>query len=73
MNHCFQSKFNKSYKDNDEEEYRKGIYKESKINVEEHNKKHAAGEVTFTMGINQFADLTAEEHSCKFGLLPQNK
>lgn len=60
IKHPLQTKFTKSYGP-DEEEKRKQIYFENKIKVEEHNKKFEQGEVTWSMGINHFSDLTEEE------------
>lgn len=57
----FKTKFEKSYQDQDEEQKRKATYFENIKAIEEHNKKHEQGEVTWTMGVNQFSDLTQEE------------
>lgn len=64
-------KHNKSYS-TDEELKRKAIFKDNLAKIEEHNKKYATGEVTYLMGINQFADLTNEEFKNKYtgGLKP---
>nr|QOV03077.1 cathepsin L6 [Dysdercus peruvianus] len=51
----------KSYVNRIEEEYRLNVYLENKRLIEEHNIKFAAGNVTFSMGMNEFGDLTSEE------------
>lgn len=55
-----QSEHNKNY-DAQEEPKRKAIFKENVDKINAHNKKFDKGEVTFTMGINKFSDLTEEE------------
>ncbi|CAD7086711.1 unnamed protein product [Hermetia illucens] len=58
----FKTKFNKRYKNAEEEEYRKGIFAKSLKKIQEHNKKYDAGEVSFKQGINHLADLTVNEY-----------
>ncbi|RXG60034.1 Digestive cysteine proteinase 3 [Armadillidium vulgare] len=53
----FKTKYNKDYSP-EEEIKRHKIFNEHKLMIEEHNKKYEEGEVTFTMEINKFADLT---------------
>lgn len=57
----FKTKFEKTYADQDEEQKRKVVYFENVKSIEEHNKKYDQGEVTWTMGVNQFSDLTKDE------------
>jgi hypothetical protein len=57
----FKVKFNKKYADDAEEQMRKQLFTTNLQKIEEHNKKYERGEVTYTQGINQFADLTDEE------------
>ena len=54
--------FGKAYSD---EEYvrRKIIFQENIKIINEHNEKYDRGETSFTMGINQFTDMTQEEFS----------
>ncbi|XP_014239946.1 protein CTLA-2-beta isoform X1 [Cimex lectularius] len=49
--------YSKSYATPEEEAKRKEIWETTKKRVKEHNEKYEKGEVTFKMGVNQFADL----------------
>lgn len=71
----YKVKFEKSYADEEEDQHRKAIYFENAKTVEEHNKKFENGEVTWSMGINQFSDLTKIEFKQRHTggcLLPPN-
>ncbi|KAK2845112.1 hypothetical protein Q5P01_011771 [Channa striata] len=57
-------KFNKTYKNAEEESYRRGLWDESKRLIEVHNREAAEGKHSFTMGINQFSDMKHEEVCC---------
>jgi len=57
----FKATHNKQYKDAFEESYRKGIFAATLANINKHNDEYAAGEHTWTMGVNQLSDLTHEE------------
>mmetsp|Transcript_18808 Transcript_18808/g.41160 ORF Transcript_18808/g.41160 Transcript_18808/m.41160 type:complete len:353 (-) Transcript_18808:252-1310(-) len=54
----FERAFKKLYKDEVERENRRNIFEANARRIREHNN---ANDVTFTMGINKFADLTWEE------------
>ncbi|XP_055390196.1 protein CTLA-2-alpha-like [Condylostylus longicornis] len=56
----FKIKFEKKY-NSEEDARRRKIYEATKIDVIKHNKRYDAGEVSYTQGINQFADLKPEE------------
>lgn len=55
-------KFQKAY-ELSEIEHRRATFDSNLRTIEEHNAKHAAGKVGWTMALNQFSDLTAEEFS----------
>jgi len=57
---AFKIQYNKSYKDNEEEERLK-IYHNNRQMINSHNKRYAAGEETFEMGVNEFTDLRPDE------------
>ncbi|KAJ3648334.1 hypothetical protein Zmor_020145 [Zophobas morio] len=57
----YKTEFGKNYPDEKEEQMRKKLFTETLKFIEEHNKKYERGEVTFTVGLNHFADLTPEE------------
>ncbi|KAM0941074.1 putative actinidain [Dioscorea sansibarensis] len=60
-------KLNKSYKDSSEKEKRYEIFKNNLRYIDEHN----AGNHTFTLGLNVFADITVEEYRATYlGTLP---
>ncbi|KAL4624175.1 hypothetical protein GN956_G18576 [Arapaima gigas] len=54
-------KYEKSYKSPEEEAKRKQIWLKTRSTVIEHNKKADAGESTFWMDVNHFADMHPEE------------
>jgi len=71
----FKVDYNKTYLDKIEEAYRNGIFAASFAAISKHNKEYELGEHTWTMGVNQFADLTHEEFEemtmLKFSNLPK--
>ncbi|XP_037919946.1 protein CTLA-2-beta-like [Hermetia illucens] len=70
----YKSKFNKSYKDAADEQQHREIYVATKAKIAEHNAKYEAGQVTYSMGINHFADLTEEERGRYLGCrVPESK
>lgn len=71
----FEVKFNRTYATPEEEQERFNIFKTNYERIQEHNKKYEAGEVTYSQGINQFADLTHEEFKSRhLGLrLPKDR
>ncbi|CAD7090633.1 unnamed protein product [Hermetia illucens] len=57
----------------DEQQHRE-IYVATKAKIAEHNAKYEAGQVTYSMGINHFADLTEEERGRYLGCrVPESK
>ena len=46
--------------------YRFGVYQQTVREVNEHNAKYEAGEVTYYTAVNAFADLTDQEFSLKY-------
>lgn len=58
----FKRQFKKKYQARSKEEItRKNIFAKNLAEIEEHNKRYAAGEETYEQGINQFSDLTSDE------------
>ncbi|XP_074028344.1 cystein proteinase inhibitor protein salarin [Leptinotarsa decemlineata] len=57
----FKSEHGKSYPTPEEETRRFEIFKNNLNKIREHNERYDAGEESYFMGINQFADLTDEE------------
>lgn len=58
-----QLKYNKRYDDYEEDARRFEIYKQKMYELEEHNEKYRRGELTFSVGVNQFTDMTDDEFS----------
>jgi len=63
----YKQQYGKNY-DPKEDAFRMDLFRATLEMVEEHNKKYAAGEVTFEMGLNDFADWTFEEKQHLFGV-----
>jgi len=59
--HNFKITYEKEYEDEEEETLRKKVFMDNHKFVQEHNAKYQNGEVTYKVGINKFADLTAKE------------
>jgi xylem cysteine proteinase len=57
----FKSDFNKVYTSADQEAKRMELFSQKLAWVNKHNEEYAQGMWTYTVGINQFSDLTAEE------------
>ncbi|KAG9333566.1 hypothetical protein JZ751_011403 [Albula glossodonta] len=60
----WKQKFEKSYESPEEEAKRKKLWLQTRVMVTEHNRKYQRGMVTYTMGVNQFADLTLAFKRC---------
>ncbi|KAF2904127.1 hypothetical protein ILUMI_02050 [Ignelater luminosus] len=57
----FKLKYNKVYATPEEENARQNIFLQNLKEFEEHNAKYEAGLVSYTKGVNQFADIADEE------------
>jgi len=57
----FREKHAKIYKDIGEESKRMQIFKDNMEVIENHNKRFAAGEETYEMGVNEFTDMSPSE------------
>ncbi|XP_062136109.1 procathepsin L-like [Drosophila sulfurigaster albostrigata] len=57
----FKVEHKRSYDNEYEEQLRLQIFKDNKNLIDRHNKRYAAGEKTYKMGVNKFTDLTPEE------------
>jgi len=57
----FKLEHEKLYADESEEHLRKSIFMKNLNFIRQHNAKYERGEVTFTVGVNRFADLTNQE------------
>lgn len=56
----WKKKFGKTYSP-DEEGHRRAVWEDSKKTIEAHNADYKQGKTSFSMGLNQFSDLTTEE------------
>ncbi|MCI4381409.1 hypothetical protein PGIGA_G00251180 [Pangasianodon gigas] len=69
----WKTEFNKNYSSVSEEAYRRAIWEQNVFKVMKHNEEAAAGQHTFTIGINHLSDMTTEEVSAKLnGLRVEN-
>ncbi|KAJ1521696.1 hypothetical protein ONE63_003339 [Megalurothrips usitatus] len=57
----FKLKHGKTYSSETEELYRSKIFKDNLIRINDHNARFHNGEVTFTVGVNKFADMHLHE------------
>merc|ERR1712110_669421 len=57
----YKARFDKTYANAAEESRRFAIFKENAAFIARHNQDHAAGKESYTVGVNQFADLTNAE------------
>uniref|UniRef100_UPI00398EC790 digestive cysteine proteinase 2-like isoform X1 n=2 Tax=Pristiophorus japonicus TaxID=55135 RepID=UPI00398EC790 len=66
----WKSQHEKQYTE-EEETYRRLVWEDSMRYIEQHNLEHSMGKHTFTVGMNQFGDLTTEEfNKLMNGFLP---
>ncbi|XP_053965592.1 protein CTLA-2-beta [Anastrepha ludens] len=59
--HLYKTQFQKQYGSTVEDARRRLIFCNNMHMIYAHNERYKRGEVTFEMGVNQFADLTTEE------------
>lgn len=57
----FKEKYQKNYNSEEEDNYRFKVFLENKHKVASHNRRHANGQHSYSLGINKYADLTHEE------------
>merc|ERR1712055_853732 len=62
----FKGKYGKEYSDTDEEGYRQGVWKQNVDFISSHNEEHEAGLHDFSVGENEFADMTHDEITSYF-------
>ncbi|TPP63783.1 Cathepsin L4 [Fasciola gigantica] len=63
--HEWKRKYNKEYNGADNE-HRRNVWEKNVKHIQEHNLRHDLGLVTYTLGLNQFTDLTFEEFKAKY-------
>nr|ABS32279.1 cathepsin L protease inhibitor 1 [Diaprepes abbreviatus] len=72
----FKTKFNRNYESPEEESKRFEIFKNNLKDIQAHQKKYEAGEVSYQQGVNDFTDLTHEEflatHTMHFNPKPKS-
>ncbi|XP_011180418.1 protein CTLA-2-alpha [Zeugodacus cucurbitae] len=59
--HLYKVEYKKQYNSQLEEAHRRIIFCKNLRMIDAHNERYKRGEVTFEMGINQFADMSHEE------------
>jgi C1A family cysteine protease len=62
----FKAEHKKVYFDEHDEMYRRQVFVSNLRKVRKHNAEHAEGKHTWTMAMNEFGDLTAEEFHAKY-------
>jgi C1A family cysteine protease len=62
----FKTEFGKVYFDEHDEMYRRQVFVANLQYIREHNTQAAAGEHTYTLGMNKFGDMTFEEFHTKY-------
>merc|ERR1712215_339767 len=69
----FKTTYSKKYASEEEEQTRFAIYLDNKKIIAEHNAMHEAGEISWSVGMNAFGDLTEKEFKAKYtgGLMPK--
>ncbi|XP_029437305.1 cathepsin K-like [Rhinatrema bivittatum] len=65
---------NKQYKNKEEEQKRRLIWEKRLQEINTHNQEHAEGKHSYTMGMNQFGDMTPDElrNKCCARVPPQH-
>ncbi|XP_058264369.1 procathepsin L-like isoform X2 [Hemibagrus wyckioides] len=69
----WKNEFSKNYNSVREEAYRRSIWEQNVLKVRKHNEEAAAGQHTFTTGINHLSDMTTEEVNAKLNGLRVEK
>ncbi|TOF88509.1 hypothetical protein CGJ15_24775 [Vibrio parahaemolyticus] len=59
----FKIRYGRQYADAAEEGYRQSVFEENQKMIDDFNARYENGEVTFTLKMNQFGDMTLEEFS----------
>jgi cathepsin L len=63
---AYKTKYNRAYSDEHEEMYRKQVFAANLNLIRQHNIEAEAGQHTYTLAVNQFADMTFEEFHMKY-------
>jgi len=62
----FKTQYGKVYYDEHDEMYRRQVFASNLQYIRQHNEEASAGEHTYTLGMNEFGDMTFEEFHTKF-------
>lgn len=57
----FKERYNKTYRDQSEDNYRFKVFLETKHMIAKHNRLHANGAKSYTIGLNKYSDMTHQE------------
>ncbi|XP_017489962.1 PREDICTED: cathepsin L1-like [Rhagoletis zephyria] len=62
----FKTEFGRNYSNSEEETYRKGVFADNLEFILKHNREYQAGLKSFSVGVNNFADMTNAEFRAHF-------
>ncbi|XP_052388701.1 cathepsin S, ortholog 1 [Carassius gibelio] len=69
---AWKSQHNKAYRNSREERHRRGVWEQNLLDIMKHNEETAVGLHSYTLGLNQLSDMTADEVNQWNGLLEED-
>uniref|UniRef100_A0A8C1AP15 Cathepsin S, ortholog 1 n=2 Tax=Cyprinus carpio carpio TaxID=630221 RepID=A0A8C1AP15_CYPCA len=69
---AWKSQHNKTYRNTREERHRRGVWEQNLLDIVKHNEETTVGLHSYTLGLNQLSDMTADEVNQLNGLLEED-